>query len=127
MMCSTDAAFGHLLAPRASEIERAGEDAGAHEQMTADQQVLHHGHVREQLGMLEGAADAGKRDLVHRHGRQIVAIEHDMAGIRPVDAVDAVQKRGLAGPVRADNRNQLAIAGTESNAIESGEAAELES
>ena len=76
--------------------------------------------------MLEGAADAGKRDLVHRNGCQIVAIEHDMAGIRPVDAVDAVRERGLAGTVRADNRDQLAVARTKSNAVESGQAAELQ-
>ena len=74
--------------------------------------------------MLEGPTYPGKRDLVYRNRCQIVAIEHDVAGIWPVNAVDAVQERSFAGTVRADYRNELAIARAESNAIQSRQTAE---
>ena len=72
MMRSTALALLGFLAPRAAEIERAGKEAGAHQQMAADQQVLGHGHVREELGVLEGAADPRERNLVDRHVGDVV-------------------------------------------------------
>src|SRR4051794_25765179 len=45
------AALLRLLAPGTPEIERAGEKAATHQEMSADEQVLGHGHVREELGV----------------------------------------------------------------------------
>src|SRR5207245_136965 len=57
------AALLRLLAPGAAEIERAREQTAAHQQMPPDEQVFGHGHVREQLGVLECTADARERNL----------------------------------------------------------------
>jgi hypothetical protein len=45
--------------------------------VAADQQVLQHRGVLEQLDVLEGAGDAQPRDLVGRHARDLLALEGD--------------------------------------------------
>jgi hypothetical protein len=46
--------------------EQVAPEAGAAVRVAADQQVLQHRGVLEQLDVLEGARDAQRRDLVRR-------------------------------------------------------------
>ena len=94
--------------------------------MAADQQVLGHGHVREELGVLEGAAHPCERDLVDWHMGDVAAIEHDVARKRPIHAVDAIEERGLTSAVRSDDRDQLAIGGIKRHAVEGRETPEAQ-
>ena len=64
--------------------------------------VLAHAHRREQAEVLEAARDAERRDLVRGAGEQVLAVEGDAARLGRVEAADAVEERGLAGAVGAD-------------------------
>ena len=52
------------------------------------------------------------------------AVEHDVARARPINAVDAIQERGLASAVWSDDRDQFAIVGLKRDAVESRETPE---
>ena len=75
--------------------------------MAAGQQIVQHRHLRKQFAVLEGARDAEPRDLVRRAAGDVLAAEADRAAAA-IDAADAVEHAGLAGAVRADQREQLA-------------------
>ena len=61
----------------------------------------------EQADVLERAHRALQRDLVARQPANRVAVEHDVAAGRLVEAADAVEHRGLARAVRPDDREHL--------------------
>ena len=77
--------------------------------VAADQQVLQHGRVLEQLDVLERARDAALRHVVRRAGH-LLPLEHDAARGRRIDQADQVEDRGLAGAVRPDDGVDLALA-----------------
>jgi hypothetical protein len=79
--------------------------------VVADQQVLQHRRVLEQLDVLEGPGDAHLGHAVGRHVRQVVALERDGPGGGHVDPADQVEHRGLAGTVGADQGEDLALSG----------------
>src|SRR3546814_14500828 len=60
------------------------------------------------------------------HRRQPAALEGDAARPRLVEAIDAVEHRRLAGAVRADDREDLALADLEADVVDRGDAAEAE-
>jgi hypothetical protein len=62
----------------------------------------------EQPDVLKCAADSALRDRVRRHAGDVLAVEHDTAGGRLVDAGEHVEERRLAGAVRADQRDDRA-------------------
>ena len=71
-----------LLRARATSARRAApvnsrscQQAGAAVRVAADQQVLQHGGVLEQLDVLEGARDAQRGDRVRRLRDQVLAVE----------------------------------------------------
>src|SRR5439155_16181853 len=103
-----------------------GDQPGAHEDVTAEHEVVGNGHMREELDALEDARDPEPRDLVRPQSPQIAALETHRAGPRPIDAVQAVEDRRLAGAVRTDDREQLAVVRVERDAVERDEAAEGE-
>jgi hypothetical protein len=49
----------------------------------------------------------------------------NLSGRRPIEAADDLQERALAGAVRADDGDDLAVVDPERYAAEGGEAAEL--
>ena len=49
-----------------------------------DHDVLDHGHVEEQLQVLEGAGDTQRGDTVRRQAAQFVTVEADRAGRRSI-------------------------------------------
>ena len=58
---------------------------------------------------LEGAADAAAADLVRRQPVDALARERDVARVGREHAGDHVEQRGLAGAVRADHGEDLAL------------------
>jgi hypothetical protein len=62
-----------------------------HGQAEAD--IFRHGHVWKQGVTLENGVD---RSLEGRHGGNVSAVQHDLAGCRIFEAGDQPQKRGLA-------------------------------
>ena len=58
------------------------------------------------------------------HKRGSAVAQADAAGMRLVEAGDAVEHRGLAGAVRADQRRDLALARLEGQIIDGEETAE---
>ena len=97
-----------LLAPRLAQPRRAGEETRVHEVMAAEQHVLEHGERAEQAEVLEGARDAHPRDRHWSTAAQALAVEADRSLLRPVDAVQAVEDRGLARTVGTYDREELA-------------------
>ena len=99
-----------FLAPRAGQpVQRSGDEIILQQVMPPDHDVVEHAHMMKQREVLEGAADAepGPRVRIER-GDILPAIEQLAFG-RPVAARDAVDDRGLAGAVGADDREQLAV------------------
>ncbi len=92
--------------------------------MRADQDVVPHAHAAEQRDILEGAADAQPRHAVARHALERTPLEQDIAVSVPIDAADAVEQRGLAGPVGADQAADLAVLDVERDAGQRDHAAE---
>ena len=99
--------------------------AGVAVAVAADEQVLQHGGVLEQLDVLEGAGDAEAGDLVGREMGDLLALEGDEARSRPVQAADEVEDGGLAGAVGADQREHLVRPHLEGDVVDGLEAAEL--
>ena len=88
---------------RAGAQQRGGQRA-ALAQVPAGHHVLQRGHVEEHLQVLEGAADAGGGEAVHRLAGQVHAVEADRTGARAVHPAEHVDQAGLAGAVGADHR-----------------------
>ena len=59
-----------------------------------------------------------------RLARDVAALEHDAAGVRPVEAGDHVEQRGLAGAVRADDGHDAALGDVDRHVLDRGDAAE---
>src|SRR3989304_3267016 len=85
----------HEVPARVPVAERP-EDAAA--------EVLEHAEAREEVGHLEGAAEAPPVDLVGGQVGDVLALEPDAPARHRVLARDQVEQRGLAGAVRPDDR-----------------------
>ena len=71
--------------------------------------------------MLEHEADMA---LAGAARQRVLAVERHLAGVRPVEAGDDPQQRGLARPRRPEQRQQLAVGDLQIDAVERGEGAE---
>jgi hypothetical protein len=58
--------------------------------------------------------------------RDVPPVEVDRAGSGPVDPGEEVEQRGLAGPVRADDPEELALGNLEADIGDDGGAADVE-
>ena len=87
-------------------------------------QVLPDSQSRKDHGDLEGPSDARFRDDVSRPAGDVAAIEPDTPRARAHAAGDEVEKGGLAGPVRADDRVPVALMNLEVHRIHRAETAE---
>ena len=90
----------------------------------ADHDVLDRCHAGERPELLERARDPEVADLVGTEGGDVVAVEGDPAGVRPLEAGDQIEERGLAGAVRPDDADQLARRHREGDAPVGHDAAE---
>ena len=77
--------------------------------MPADHDVLERGHTREQPDVLERAGDAEGADLVSLEAPELLTVEGHRAFGRLVDTGEKVEERGLAGTVRTDEGDDLAL------------------
>ena len=96
-------------------MARAGQDVGFQQVVASDQDVVEHTHMVEEGEVLEGAADAQPGAVARSMPGDVAILEDDPPALRPVAAGDAVDDRGLARAVRADDREQLALADMEAH------------
>jgi hypothetical protein len=89
-----------------------------------DQEVVEHRHAAERARDLEAARDAEPHALVSGQPRHVPALEHHGAAVAPQRARDAVDHGGLAGAVRADQAQALAMVDMQAHGIQRDEAAE---
>ena len=75
---------------------------------------------------LEGAGDAELGNRARQMRRDVVAEEADGAGLRPEIAGRDVEERGLAGAVRSDDGEVLALVDVEVDAVGRDHAAEAD-
>jgi hypothetical protein len=90
----------------------------------AQQQVLEHRGVLEQLDVLEGARDAAPGDLVRGHAGDVLVAEDEPPVGGLVDARDEVEDGGLARAVGPDDREHLAHLDLEGHRVDGPDAAE---
>ena len=81
-------------------------------------EVLEHGHAREEAPPLRRLRDSHLHDRVRGRVGDVLAAEADRALARMVEAVDRAQRRRLAGAVRADQRDDLALVHLERDALQ---------
>ena len=62
----------------------------------------------DQREVLVHGVDAERTGMVDRLERDLLALEDDPPGIRPVEAAEDLQQRGLASPVVAEQAEHLA-------------------
>ncbi len=92
--------------------------------MRADADVVDHGKIGKQCDVLEGAADADLGDPVRRPRQDALAFHQDVARRRLIEPRQAIEQRGLAGAVRADQSEDLSMAHVERHAVQRDDAAE---
>ena len=97
-----------LFVPCPAEPQRVLPPARTVEVMATEQHVFEDGHVLEQREVLKHARDAQRSDLMGRQVIDAIALESYLAGVRLVDAADAVEERRLARAVRAYHRDKRA-------------------
>ena len=119
-------AVGQLLAPGRTEPHRAGEERAVHPYVATEQQVVDHGHLREQLDVLERAGDAEGGDPVGTDPLDALALPADVTDLGDVDLADGVEDRCLAGTVGPDDREQLAMSDGERHVVDRHHAAEAQ-
>lgn len=118
-----------MLALGRSPIDQAAEQVAAHVDVRPGEQVVEHGHVAEQLDVLERPGDPQPGDLVRLHAGDLVVpavMVNDAAFLRVVQAADAVEQAGLARPVRPDDGQNLALADLQADVEEGRHPAEVE-
>ena len=93
-------------------------------EMQSHQDVLDGREVPEQADVLIGAVDAGGGDPIRRDAVDTMAGEPDLTVIGRIEFHDAVEDRGLAGPIRTDDRVDRAFLDFEIELVDGNEAAE---
>src|SRR5262245_26192266 len=86
--------------------------------------VLQHGETGEDVGDLVGLGDAQARHHVLRQSRDVALAEPDAAASGGHLAGDETEEGGLAGPVGADDRAQLAARHRQTHPVDGDQAAE---
>ena len=115
-----------LFGPHRRQEQKLRHEIAPAMAVAPDEQVLQHGRLVEQLDVLEGARDAERGDLVRRARQDALALEAYVAFGRVVEPRDQVEDRRLAGPVRPDQREDLALLDGERNLVDRHDAAEAQ-
>jgi hypothetical protein len=118
-------AVPHLLAAHGRQEQRLLQRIGAKAGVPPGHDVVEHAHMGEELDVLEGAGDAEPGDGARRAAGDVLSAEGN-ASLSMVDAADAVEHAGLAGPVRPDQREQLGRLDGERDTIEHNEPTEAQ-
>src|SRR5262249_29949786 len=72
-------------------------------------ETLPHGVLQEELGQLKGAAEPHAHDAARRLAGDLLAGEVDAPALRPQKSGDDIDEGGLAGAVRPDDGEPLAL------------------
>ena len=111
-------------------IPRAARRAGPRARLLVLLHDLEHGpdvvldrEAAKDRGFLRQIADAEARAPVHRHLRDVVAVEFDPAGVDRDEAGDHVEAGRLARAVRAEQADRLAAADVHVDAVDDAAAA----
>src|SRR4051812_17069803 len=115
-----------LLPQSRPMTQKLPHQAPAHLQGPTGHDVVEGRHALEQGDVLERARDAAARRRGRAHAGARLALEADATFGRVIKAVDAVQHRGLAGPIRADDGADFALADVERHIGQRLHAAEAE-
>src|SRR5210317_936362 len=81
---------------------------------------------RVELDVLESSGNAEFGQLVGAHAGDFFSIEVDLPLLGFVETIDAVEKSGLAGPIRADDCQDLIIPDVQAHFIKRMNTAETE-
>jgi hypothetical protein len=95
---------GGRLAPHLSTVD----PAEPLERLRADEDVLGDGEVGKERRLLEDDRDPGRLRLLGVVEDGLLAVEHEPPRVRPVDAGEDLDERGLPGAVLADQPVHLA-------------------
>src|SRR5258707_2365412 len=101
------------------QLQRAGATAAGRDEFRFD--VLDRGQRWDQVELLEDEterAQAQLGELVVGQADEVVALEPDVAGARPVERAEQLQERRLAGAARAFERDELARRYLQVDAVE---------
>src|SRR5476651_2463358 len=102
------------------------EKAGRAATVATDLNVVEHRQAIEQGHVLEGTADADGRDVMARTLQDRLALEQHVAAVGRIEATEAIEERGLAGAVRADQARDLPREHVERHAVERDDAAKAD-
>ncbi len=119
-----------VVTPSSGQPEHVAHRAGTLQRLDRDLHVFQRGQGRKQPDVLEGASDAEARDLVRlatedRHAAA-GAMEDDLAALRVVGPGQAVEQRGLAGAVGADDGEHAAAGHRQRHVVQAGQTAETQ-
>ncbi len=115
--------FG-LAAADPGQFQRVADNVAVGAGMGADPNVVEHRQIGKQRDVLKGAADADFGDPVRRTRQDARAFHENVAGARLVEPAQAIEECGLAGAVRPDQAEDLALMHVEGNAVQRDDAAE---
>jgi hypothetical protein len=90
----------------------------------ADEDVLEHRHRLERMRDLMREGDAGAAARMRRQRSDVAAVEEDPPAIRAKPSGHQVERRRLAGAVRADDADRLVVADRQGEPVENQKAAE---
>src|SRR6516164_5376637 len=105
-----------------TEMERLPQKVAAHPQQAPGHDVVEGRHPPEQRDILKGPGDALSGGVIGPHSPAGFALPRYRPGLRMVEAVDYIEHRGLAGAIRANHREDLAVPDLEADLIERGNA-----
>jgi hypothetical protein len=92
--------------------------------LDAEDDVLGHGHHRDEHEVLVDHPDPRLDGVARRAERDRLAVEQDLPGVRLVEAVEDVHQRRLAGAVLAQQRVDLALLNVERDVVVGNDARE---
>src|SRR6185503_12299883 len=113
-----------LLAGDVRQAEHDRERRLPRLQVQAGQHVFERAAIAEQARLLERAHEAERGDAARFQAAQVLAAKDDLPAGRREIAADGIERRGLSGAVRTDQRKHLALAHLEADAVEREQAAE---
>src|SRR5579883_171865 len=96
----------------------------AQPRMRAEQHVVLDAEIGEDAAVLERAGEAERRDRFRRQALDRAPGETDLAAVQPFEAADHVERRRLAGAVRPDQADKLALADRKVERLDRDDAAE---
>ena len=105
-----------LLLLRRPPVEGVEQDIAPHLEQPARHDVVEHAHPLEEGHVLKRPRDAERGHVVGAKVRAVPALVQDAARGGVVEPADHVEQRGLAGAVRADDRDGLAPPDVEADA-----------